>query len=424
MGVAQSDWGEEGYYPMVAIGLGTNSTILNVLKNSGKIVSRSWSYFYGLVGGSSRMNGELVFGGYNAARVSGDSSEHSMSSPSSLCPTRMIVTVTGMALRFANGTRTSIMGSSDSSALSVCLNPTSPGVMKMPLNPWFGNFMTATDNSIYSMNRTLGLYYYNMRYPAQIDPYDGDFIFTLDTGLSITVPNDLLVVPHSYIDQDTGDIIAEDTTEPDLLFDSLQNINENDMAVFGNIFFSAAYLMANYDAEKFTLWAASTTGNSSDEIRAVDTDNAEITSFCEDGDTGVESNSTASTPTTSSGSSATAAAGDKEDGLATGAVAGISVGVVVAAVGLIVGLGLCWVRKRNRTAAYKAAELEDSSSPYSNKSSPSGHHQSQLSGSHAQEVTFELQDARSEGIYRPELHEDSVHKYEMPDSAPPVRYEL
>lgn len=170
LAMAKDNWGEQGYYPHMAIGLGANSTLLNVLKNSGKILSRSWSFFYGIVSGSNQVNGQLVLGGYDASRVSGDSSEHTMSPVSSPCPTKLVVTVQGMALRFPNGTETNIFGASQSSALAVCLIPNIPMVMRMPLTPYFNNFMTATDNSIYSMDRSTGLYYWNLRYPADIPP--------------------------------------------------------------------------------------------------------------------------------------------------------------------------------------------------------------------------------------------------------------
>lgn len=75
--------------------------------------------------------------------------------------------------------------------------------------------------------------------------FDGDIIVTLDTGFSVTLPNELLVVPHLYIDQETDDIVAEDGDEPDLLIDSMQDVNANDMAMFGSVFFSAPYLTVN-----------------------------------------------------------------------------------------------------------------------------------------------------------------------------------
>lgn len=170
LNIAQSAWDEQAYLPMMALGLGTNSTILNVLKSSGRIVSRSFSFFFGSWGWNSRMNGRFTIGGYDAGRVTGKGSEHSLALPSSPCPSRMVVSVTGMELEFPNGTSASIMGSSDSSALSVCLYPSVPTMMRMPLEPYFYNFMRATDNSIYRMDRTEGIYYWNMEYPAEITP--------------------------------------------------------------------------------------------------------------------------------------------------------------------------------------------------------------------------------------------------------------
>lgn len=170
LAVAQDSWGEEGYLAQQVLGLGSNSTILNVLKNSGRIASRTWSFFYGLVGGPTRINGHMIFGGYDASKVSGDSSEHSFSLPKSNCPSQLVVTVTGMAVSFPNGTRTSIFGSSQSSALVACILPTLPTAIRIPREPYFENFMKATNADIDSMNRSTGLWYYNMRYPAHIPP--------------------------------------------------------------------------------------------------------------------------------------------------------------------------------------------------------------------------------------------------------------
>jgi hypothetical protein len=47
MGIPLADWGEQGYYPIMAIGLGQNSSILNALTSTKTIISRTWSMFYG-----------------------------------------------------------------------------------------------------------------------------------------------------------------------------------------------------------------------------------------------------------------------------------------------------------------------------------------------------------------------------------------
>lgn len=459
LAVAQDSWEEQGYLARQALGLGSNSTTLNVLKNSGRIASRTWSFFYGLFNGPTRMNGHMIFGGYDASRVSGDSSEHSFSTPKVSCPTQLVVTVTGMDVSLPDGTRTSIFGSSASSALAVCLLPTLPVTMKIPLSPYVENFMDETDSNIYRMNRSLGFYYWNLRYPSNITPsvlekprhvslssmpsqdlrkvegfanhllsFDGDIIVTLDTGFSITLPNESLVVPHTYIDQETGDMVVdEDGDEPDLLIDSLQDVNENDMAVFGATFFSAAYLTVNVDAGKFKLWTVNTTENTTPDLRALGEDNEEVTTVCKsDGNPNVDSNSTGTAPTESDTPSGSA---DDEGsgGLTTGGIAGVAVGVVAAAVIGVVGFVLYRLRKkRAAAAAYTAAEMDDSAgSGRGSKSyySPGGQDNGEPSPGAfgAQVQAYEL---HSSNFVRTELPEDSVHKYEMPDNGPTIRHEL
>lgn len=172
LGIAQNYWEEQGYSTMMAIGLGPNSTILNVLKSTGKIASRTWSLFYGLKASQSgsRLNGSFVLGGYDKAKVSGNKHTQSLTTDNDSCKTQMVVTLRDMALNFANGTDVSLMGKSASSALSVCINPTIPVFMSMPLEPYFNNWMGYTGNSIAAMARTKGLNFWNLRYPAGVDP--------------------------------------------------------------------------------------------------------------------------------------------------------------------------------------------------------------------------------------------------------------
>lgn len=249
---------------------------------------------------------------------------------------------------------------------------------------------------------------------------------TLDTGFSITIPNESLVVPHTYINQETGDMVVdEDGDEPDLLIDSLQGVNENDMAVFGATFFSAAYLTVNVDAGKFKLWAANTTENVTPDLRALNEDNEEVTTVCKsDGNPNVDSNSTGTAPTESDTLSGSA---DDEGsgGLTTGGIAGVAVGVVAAAVIAVLGFVLYRMRKKRAAAAYAAAELDDSAGSGRGSKSyyyPGGQDPGQPSPDAfgAQGQAFELHNSH---FVRMELPEDSAHKYEMPDN-PTIRHEL
>lgn len=66
--------------------------------------------------------------------------------------------------------------------------------------------------------------------------------------------------------------MAEDIAKPDLLIDCLQGDRETNIAAFREVFFSAAYLSVNLDAGKFSLWPANVTTDSSQDLRALDTE--------------------------------------------------------------------------------------------------------------------------------------------------------
>lgn len=168
MGVAQSDWGEQGYYPQVALGLGFNSTILHALKDSGRIASRSWSMFWGRTGATAdtQLNGNFVLGGYDRAKVSGPNHTRPLTHSGSVCPTAMLITITDIKLNLANGTDVSLFGGAASTAMSACIVPDYPVLMTIPFDPYFLSFETLTNAELFK--RSFGIYYYGMIY--SIDP--------------------------------------------------------------------------------------------------------------------------------------------------------------------------------------------------------------------------------------------------------------
>jgi hypothetical protein len=163
MGVALSDWGEQAYTPMMGIGLGTNSTLLNFLVSTGQIASRSWSYFWGrttVPGGKSstsqQLDGSVVFGGYDRAKVTGTKYTQPMTSTEPDCPSQLVVSIADIVLNFANGSDASIFPASSSTAVAACLTPALSTLMWMPLDPYFNNMMNLTSNNIYDMGRSVG----------------------------------------------------------------------------------------------------------------------------------------------------------------------------------------------------------------------------------------------------------------------------
>ncbi|KAK1676698.1 aspartic peptidase domain-containing protein [Colletotrichum godetiae] len=379
MGIALSDWDTQGYKAMMGLGLGSNSTILRVLKESGKITSRTWSLFWGRgFGMSSQLDGHLIYGGYDRAKVSGKRYTQPLTPNIAQCESQLMVTVTDLTMNFDNGTDVGIFPSK-SSAISTCINPTIPVMMRMPLNPYFSTFLKYTDNTIDNMTRSLGYHYWNMKYLPDQKPYvplipdllavlqaarvnfpsphtdktcanryDGALTITLSSGLKIRVDRDNLVLPHVSLDEQTGEMLVN-ATEKDMLIDSMQNVNENDMAQLGWQFLSAAYLQVNHDTSEFSLWQANPTWNQ--DIVSIDPGNNDVTDFCSSqskdgnktvnggGDAGGSGEGSSNDTSTSSGS----------PGLSRGATAGIAVGGA-AAIAIIVGAVL-WFLKRKRSRA-------------------------------------------------------------------------
>ena len=103
-----------------SIGVGRNSTLLSALQNVGAIASQTWSLFWGLTGEdeSTQMDGEVVLGGYDKAKVTGKN----LTVPITLgtdCRTNLVVTVDSIDMGFKDGTTQTLL----TSPIRMCLDP-------------------------------------------------------------------------------------------------------------------------------------------------------------------------------------------------------------------------------------------------------------------------------------------------------------
>lgn len=338
MGIALSDWGEQGYHPQVAIGLGTNSTMLNMLISTGKIASRVFGIFWGRQGATAgtQLDGSMVFGGYDRAKVVGQPYTQFMIQDRSVCTTGMAVTITDLVLNLPNGSDISLFPAAKTSSIAACVVPDYPVLMTMPLDPYFNNFRFQTGAML--SGRSLGIDYFAVRYADTDTPYRGDLTITLQSGLSVRVTNDQLVVPDTYSDSQTGKWIVN-STDPTLIINSIQQVNADDLSQLGRQFLSAAYLMVNEETNQFTLWAANPTDDV--DLVAFAANGEEADSICPPS----SMNSSAGPDTTP-----TSLVGRPSSDMSSGDVAGVAVGSV-AGVAIAVGLGLYrWRRQRARKA--------------------------------------------------------------------------
>ena len=172
MGVALNDWGPQGYLPMAAIGLGPASVLLEKLKSTGSIGSRSWSFFWGQSNPSTtQLDGSLIFGGYDRAKVAGQKYTFPLTKSNPDCQSELVVTVSDLVLNFSNGTDASLFPLSKSSAISMCITPSLPALMRLPFDPYVDALLDLTKASPTSLGRSLGMYFWNLQYTSDADPY-------------------------------------------------------------------------------------------------------------------------------------------------------------------------------------------------------------------------------------------------------------
>jgi Eukaryotic aspartyl protease len=149
---------------MNTLGLGTRSTILNGLYNAGVIASRSFSIYFGLTGADKehQMDGNLVLGGYDAAKFTGQNYTSTLT-PQSGCDNGLLTFVSDILMDFPNGTSQSIIGQASGSALKMCSEPNYE-LITVPLDIWqlFQQYAPGT-----YIGRSLGINLWGEVYAAE-----------------------------------------------------------------------------------------------------------------------------------------------------------------------------------------------------------------------------------------------------------------
>ena len=117
------------------LGLGHNSSLLQMLKQTNRISSRVYSMFWGLVGGSEnqRTPGALILGGLDTALIGQRPNYTGALNWQSDCLTGMVLDITAISLNFPNGSNASVMGSE---TIKACIVPGQAGLLRLPPQHW------------------------------------------------------------------------------------------------------------------------------------------------------------------------------------------------------------------------------------------------------------------------------------------------
>lgn len=158
LGIIRSD-----EFQINGLGLGRNSTLLNALSSANLISSKIWSLFWGLTGATtpSQMDGNLVLGGYDAAKITGDNYTSKLTSNFN-CDSSMIVTVTAITMNLLNGSNPNILGTNYGSALQMCIDASYP-IISIPNDTWSNFKQYAGANW---MTRSSGIDLWGLTYPV------------------------------------------------------------------------------------------------------------------------------------------------------------------------------------------------------------------------------------------------------------------
>ena len=172
IGVPLNNWGAQGYHPQAALGLGYGSTLLQRLKSRGVIASKTWSFFWGRTGATAatQLDGSLVLGGYDKAKVVGNNhTDRIRREDSGGCTTGILPKISDMILNFPNGTNASLLsGKSKSTVLRACIVPDYPVLMTIPTDPYFNSFRAITNAEL--RDRSFGLNFFSMVYGPEDNP--------------------------------------------------------------------------------------------------------------------------------------------------------------------------------------------------------------------------------------------------------------
>ncbi|KAG8669359.1 hypothetical protein FPOAC2_08686 [Fusarium poae] len=253
IGIPRLKW-DAGYTMLHPLGLGSNSTYLNALKEAGKISSRVWSIFWGRMWVKTPIDGSLVLGGYDEEKVIGKNYTAPLVyddyTGTAGCWTGMKITISDIRVNFRDGSDESIFPSN--TALPCCIVPQRQLLLEAP-GAYVSRFEEVTGSN--HTDTSYGLHWSARLFDAD-DVFDGDITFHLDSGLQVRVPNDQYIVPFVDIDRSGARVTKPKTKE------LLMNGVAHQPATLGRYFLTAAYLMVNHDAGTFTLWQGNPTQRS------------------------------------------------------------------------------------------------------------------------------------------------------------------
>ncbi|KAL1965196.1 hypothetical protein VTN77DRAFT_5950 [Rasamsonia byssochlamydoides] len=333
-----------GSVPQSSFGLGMDPTVLERLISAGQIASRTWSLFWGWEGGAAeyQLDGNLVLGGYDAAKTSGTNFTGTLADQLE-CPSSLLIYLNDITLDFPNGTKTSLLPQ-PGSAMRTCIKPDIPF---LTFNPSVWEKFNSSVGGTY-LGPSQGARLFGMSYKAD-DVFTGNMSFVLASGLTITVPNHQLVMPNVMVNDEGIPVLNDTSTVTFNVYDlgATGGTNTNDMPLLGTTFLSSTYVYVDNDNKAFTIWQANPTTET--KLVAVNHNNTSSSgSACQNSVPPPSESASSSVGGPGSGGNSTTSDLNSQH-LSSGVIVGIAVaGVVAALIALSTLLFYFCRRRQNR----------------------------------------------------------------------------
>lgn len=162
VGIPRLNW-DSGQTTLHALGLGSNSTYLNALRDAGHIGASVWSIFWGRMWTTQTpLNGSVVFGGYDRMKILGQNHTQRLDY-STGCWTGMRVILRDILVSYLDGDDRTLFP--ENTPLPVCIVPQKQLLMEMP-EDIYNNFENVTQMT--STGQSFGLHWDARRFNESI----------------------------------------------------------------------------------------------------------------------------------------------------------------------------------------------------------------------------------------------------------------
>ncbi|RDW74958.1 hypothetical protein BP6252_06100 [Coleophoma cylindrospora] len=306
-----------GFQPTNFTGYGDpQASFSDTLYSNGTISSMSWSYTAGAYYRLKGIFGQLIFGGYDASRFT---------------PNDVIFAMTGDNLRDVVVTIRSIISTTQSGNITLMSTPEFAFIDSTVTEMWLPADVCDAFESAFGLeyNNTWGLYLMNASTHENLLGLNPNITITLANQKSGGSTTDI-VFPYASFDVNVSAPIYNGTSK----YFPLKRATDESQYTLGRVFLQEAYVTTHYNSRTFNVSQCIFSDSASEKIVALPA-----------------TLPTAASTATSSSSSAPRPTGTSGHKLSAGAIAGIVIGAVLAALAIIGAIALFCLRRRRSSQA-------------------------------------------------------------------------